>query len=113
MTAVESSTDRCMLHAGTYSLGGRGATAMPLASLAHAPEVATIVIPTSGTATIQRLTASVLVRLDQTPIGIAPKALLDGVEIEFDGYRLLFNTDDAGRATVTTVSVPEDADDDR
>lgn len=113
MTAVDSSTDRCMVHPGTYSLGGRGATALPLASLAHAPEVAMIVVPASGAATIQRLTASVVVRLDQTPIGIAPKTLPDGVEIEFDGYRLLFNTDDAGRATVTTVFVAEDADDDR
>lgn len=113
MTAVESSIDRCVVQAGTYSLGGRGATALPLASLAHAPEVATIVIPPSGAPTLQRLTASVLVRLNQTPIGIAPKTLPDGVEIEFDGYRLLFNTDHAGVATVTTVAVAEDADDDR
>ena len=113
MTVVDSSTDRCELHAGTYSLGRRGATALPLATLAHAPEVATIVIPQSGPPTIQRLTASVVVRLDQTPIGIAPKALLDGVEIEFDGHRLLFNGDDAGHAAMTVVSAGDGSDDDR
>src|SRR6185436_13532379 len=58
----------------------------------------------SGAPTIQRLTASILVRLDQTAIGIAPKALTDGVEIEFNGCRLTFSTDDIGDATLTSTS---------
>jgi pSer/pThr/pTyr-binding forkhead associated (FHA) protein len=72
---------------------------VPLASLESAPEVATIVVPAAGPSTIRRLTASVVVRLNQTPIGIGQKALADGVEIEFSGFRLTF-TGDAGATSV-------------
>jgi pSer/pThr/pTyr-binding forkhead associated (FHA) protein len=82
---------------------------LTLASLESAPEVATIVVPDSGPPTIQRLTASVVVRLNQTPIGIGPKALADGVEIEFNGFRLTFTGDPAapsaspGHSSVTSA----------
>lgn len=104
MPLLDSGTERCALQAGTYTLGGHGSNALPLVSLEHSPEVATIVVPSSGASTIQRTTASIVVRLDQAPIGIAPKALPDGVEIEFNGCRLTFWTDDAGEAAVTSMS---------
>src|SRR5690349_5379525 len=104
MPLVDSGAESCALQTGTYTLGGRGPNALPLASLESSPEVATIVVPTSGAPTIQRLAASVVVRLDQTPIGIGPKALKDGVEIEFNACRLTFRTDGAGEATVASVS---------
>jgi pSer/pThr/pTyr-binding forkhead associated (FHA) protein len=110
---VQSGAESFALQTGTYTLGGRGPNALPLASLESSPEVATIVVPTSGASTIQRLAASVVVRLDQTAIGIAPKALPDGIEIEFNGFRLTFRTDDAGEATVTAASNGEEPDDDR
>src|SRR3954462_6387728 len=101
MPLLDSDVERFALQTGTYTLGGRGPNALPLAALECSPEVATIVVPTSGPSTIQRLAASIVVRLNQTAIGIAPIALPDGVEIEFNGCRLTFRTDDAGEATVT------------
>ena len=95
MPLLSSSTERFALQPGAYTLGGRGPTAVRLSSLEPSPEVATIVVPSSGDPTIQRLTASVVVRVDRTPIGIAPKALVDGVEIEFNGCRLTFHAADA------------------
>jgi pSer/pThr/pTyr-binding forkhead associated (FHA) protein len=109
MPLVESGADSCVLQTGTYTLGGRGPNAVPLASLEGSPEVATIAVPAVGESTIQRLAASVVVRLDQTAIGIAPKTLPDGVEIEFNGYRLTFRTGDADEAAVASSSHRERA----
>src|SRR6185436_11066138 len=106
MPVLQSGSESHVLQTGTYTLGGRGPAALPLASLENAPEVATIVVPSFGATTIQRLTASIVVRVDQTPIGIAPKVLPDGVEIEFNGCRLTFRadaaTDDADEAAVAS-----------
>lgn len=108
MPLLQSGAEWCVLQTGTYTLGGRGPNALPLAALDHSPEVATIVVPPSGEPTIQRLTASVVVRLDQTPIGIAPKVLPDGIEIEFSGCRLIFRIDDGGETTVSSRSIAEE-----
>ncbi|MGH7619965.1 MAG: FHA domain-containing protein [Gemmatimonadaceae bacterium] len=113
MPLLHSGAERYTLPAGTYTLGGRGPGALPLAPLECSPEVATIVVPASGESTIQRLAASVVVRLNQAPIGIAPKALANGVEIEFNGCRLTFTTDDAGDSAVPPASTGEEPDDDR
>src|SRR5262245_50009089 len=110
MPLVQSGAESCALQTGTYTLGGRGPNALPLASLESSPEVATLVVPASGPSTIQRLAASVVVRLDQTAIGIGPKALWDGVEIEFNACRLTFMTDEAGEATVASASNGEEED---
>lgn len=93
MPLLESDGETCALRPGTYLLGGRGPNALPFASLESAPEVATIVVPVAGASTIQRLTASIVVRLDQAAIGIEPKALPDGVIIEFNGCRLTFRAE--------------------
>ena len=107
MPLLDFGVERFALEAGSYMLGGRGPNALPLAALEGSPEVAMIVVPESGPSTIQRLTASIVVRLDQVPIGIAPKALADGIEIEFTGIRLTFRSDDAGDTTVTSASTDE------
>lgn len=104
MPVLAFGVERCTLREGTYTLGGRGPNALPLAALETSPEVATIVVEVSGESTIQRLAASVVVRLDQVPVGIAPKALVDGVEIEFNAYRLTYQSDSAAVATVTPRS---------
>ena len=108
MPLLLSGAERCALRPGTYTLGGRSPNSLPLASLELSPEVATIVIPEAGPPTIQRVTASIVVRLDQVAIGIAPKTLPDGVEIEFNGYRLTFSTDDAGEATMFSEPISEE-----
>lgn len=45
---------------------------------------------------IRRTTAAIVVRLDDTPLGIAPVELHDGATIDFDGCRLTYQTDDTG-----------------
>lgn len=104
MSLVNSGAERCALRTGTYTLGGNGPDALPIASLEWCSAVATIVVPPSGPSTIRRLIASVVVRLDQVPLGIAPKELTDGAHIEFEGRRLTFKTDNAGEAMVTSAS---------
>jgi pSer/pThr/pTyr-binding forkhead associated (FHA) protein len=101
MPLLNSGAERCALRTGTYTLGGNGADALPIASLEWCSAVATITVPISGASTIQRLTASVVVRLDQEPLGVAPKELHDGAHIEFEGCHLTFNADNAGSAMVT------------
>jgi pSer/pThr/pTyr-binding forkhead associated (FHA) protein len=107
MPLLLSDAERCMLQPGTYTVGGKGANALPIASLESSTAVAVIVVPPSGPSTIQRVAASVVVRLDHVPIGIAPKELLDGVQIEFDKYCLTFASDEGGQAAV--VSATDDA----
>ena len=101
MQLLHSGAERCALQPGTYTVGGRGANALPLTSLELSAAVAVIVVPPSGPPTIQRLAASVVVRLDRVPLGIAPKELIDGVQIEFDKHCLTFATDVGGEAAFT------------
>lgn len=109
MPLLLSGAERCALPPGTYTLGGNGLNALPLSSLELCPAVATVVVPDSGPPTIQRIAASVVVRLDQVPIGIAPKPLSDGVQIEFDGRCLTFKSVDNGEATITTAPSASDS----
>ena len=104
MPLLNSGAERCAMRTGTYTIGGRGADALPIASLDWRPAVATIVVPSSGPSTIRRLTASVVVRLDQEPLGVGPKELHDGAHIDFEGCRLTFKTDQAGAATLASGS---------
>lgn len=66
--------------------------------------MATITVPTSGPATIQRISASVVVRLDHVPLGVAPGVLSDGALIEFATCRLTFTCDIAGEVMVASAS---------
>lgn len=104
MPLLNTGAETCALPTGTYSIGGNGPGALPIASLEWRSAVATITVPPSGPCTIQRLAASVVVRLDQEPLGIAPKALHDGAAIEFDACRLTFTSDNAGAAMITSVA---------
>ena len=110
MSLVNSGAERCALRTGTYTLGGNGPDALPIGSLECCSAVATIVVPPSGPSTIRRLTASVVVRLDQVPIGIAPRELSDGAHIEFEGCRLTFKSENAGEAMVASASSDMEAD---
>lgn len=109
MPVLQSGAETCDLETGTYTIGGRGPNALPLAALEGSPEVATIVVPTSGASTIQRLAASIVVRLDRAAIGIAPKALPDGAEIEFNGCRLTFIADETDEAAPASEPANEAA----
>jgi pSer/pThr/pTyr-binding forkhead associated (FHA) protein len=103
MAVIDSGAERCALPPGVYTVGGKGSDALPLTSLEWCSAVATIVVEPDGAATIQRLTASVVVRLDRVPLGIGPKELHDGSQIEFKGLRLTFWNDGIGEAGVSSA----------
>jgi len=80
-----------VLRPGKNTLGGRGADALPIAGLAFQPAVATITLPESGPAVIQRVTAAVVVRLNDVPLGVAPAELRNGATIDVAGMRLVYD----------------------
>ena len=104
MSHPNPGAEACALPTGTYTVGGKSANALPIASLGLCSAAATLIVPPTGAPTIQRLVASVVVRLDGVPIGIAPVELRGSVMIEFEGRRLRFKMDDAGLVTLSTVS---------
>ena len=95
--------DRCLLLPGTHSIGGRGADALELSALEWTSAVATITVPRPGMgiAVIQRTTASIVVRLNDEPLGIAPASLHNGDTIAFEQCRLTYQTDNTGKSAVT------------
>jgi pSer/pThr/pTyr-binding forkhead associated (FHA) protein len=96
MPLLRSGTDRAVLRVGNNTLGGRGADALPVAALAWQPPVASITVPAHGPVLIRRLTASVVVRLDEQPLGVAPAELRHGTHIDIAGCRLTFEADMPG-----------------
>jgi pSer/pThr/pTyr-binding forkhead associated (FHA) protein len=93
MPLLRSGADRCVLRSGPNTLGGRGQHALPVPALAWQPAVATITVQPQGPVLIQRTTASVVVRLNDEPLGIAPAELRHGAHIDFGGCRLTFDAE--------------------
>lgn len=104
MPLVNSGAERCALRTGTYTIGGNGSDALPIASLEWSPPVATIMVPSAGPPLIQRISASVVVRLDQEALGVAPKPLHDGAVIEFSTNALTVSVDEAGAWMISSAS---------
>lgn len=90
MPILRSGHDRYLLRPGTNTLGGRGADAVPVATLAWQPAIATITVPEYGPVLIQRITAAVVVRLDDVPLGVAPAELRHGAHIDIGPNRLVY-----------------------
>jgi pSer/pThr/pTyr-binding forkhead associated (FHA) protein len=81
------------LQHGLHGLGGRAADSVRLPALESQPRAATLTISRDGSALLQRTTASIVVRLDGEPIGIAPVELRHGMWIEVADCRFTFETD--------------------
>ena len=98
--------DRCLLLPGTHTIGGRGADCLELSALEWLSPVATITVPRPGMgiAIIQRTTASIVVRLNDEPLGIAPASLHNGDSIAFDRVRLTYQTDNTGKSAVSDAA---------
>ena len=105
MPLLISGADRCALEPGTHTIGGRGADALLLSALEWQPAVAVITVPRhgEGATMIRRTTASVIVRLDGTPLGIAPAELADGATIEFADCHLTFDADVTGISAIRST----------
>jgi len=91
MPQLRSGAEHCVLRPGKNTLGGRGADALPIAGLAFQPPVATIILPEQGPALIQRITAAVVVRLNDVPLGVAAAELRNGATIDLAGIRLVYD----------------------
>lgn len=91
MPQLKSGAEHSVLRPGKNILGGRSAEALPIAGLAFQPPVATITIPEAGPALIQRVTAAVVVRLNDVPLGVAAVELRNGATIDVAGIRLVYD----------------------
>ena len=91
MPLLRSGAEHCALRPGKNTLGGRGVDALPIAGLAFQPAVATITLPDDGPVVIQRVTAAVVVRLNDVPMGVAAVELRDGAHIDVGGCRLTYD----------------------
>ncbi len=91
MPQLKSGAEHAVLRPGRNTLGGRGPDALPIAGLAFQPAVATITLPDQGPAVIQRVTAAVVVRLNDVPLGVAAVELRNGATIDVAGMRLVYD----------------------
>ena len=91
MPQLKSGAEHAALRPGRNTLGGRGPDALPIVGLAFQPPVAAITLPEQGPATIQRLTAAVVVRLNDVPLGVAAVELRNGASIDIAGIRLFYD----------------------
>jgi pSer/pThr/pTyr-binding forkhead associated (FHA) protein len=91
--SLRAGDEQFALAPGVHALGGRAPDAVPLAALQSQPRAATLSVSAEGATVLQRTTASVVVRVDGEPIGIAPLELKTGTRIEFGDYRLWFESD--------------------
>ena len=96
---LRSEDQSCPLAPGVHALGGRAPDAIPLAALEGQPRAAILTVSDGGVTTLQRTTASVMVRIDGETVGIAPVELHNGARIEFGECRLTFETE---ASSVTT-----------
>jgi pSer/pThr/pTyr-binding forkhead associated (FHA) protein len=100
--SLRAGDDRCALEPGVYGLGGRAADAIPLAALASQPRAATLTVSEDYVVTVQRMTAAIVVRVNDETIGVGPVELRSGTRIEFGSCRLTFETDPSTTADPST-----------
>jgi pSer/pThr/pTyr-binding forkhead associated (FHA) protein len=91
--SLRAGEDQFSLAPGVHALGGRAPDAVPLAAVQSQPRAATLIVSDEGVTVLQRTTASVVVRVDGEPIGIAPLELRGGTRIEFGDCRVWFETE--------------------
>lgn len=91
--SVRAGDERCALLPGVYGLGGRAPDAVALVALENQPRAAMLTVSEDGTTVLQRITASIVVKLDDETVGVGPIELRHGARIEFGTCRLVFETD--------------------
>src|SRR3954462_15510057 len=104
MPLLKSGVEHAALRPGKNTLGWRGPDALPIAGLAFQPPLATIILPEQGPAVIQRITAAVVVRLNDVPMGVAAVELRNGATIDVSGTRLIYDAFGTGEHAPVAVS---------
>lgn len=90
MSFLIADQERYVLRPGRNTLGGRGADAVGLTSLAGLAPAAVITVRPDGTALIQRISAAVIVKVDGGPLGAMPHPLRDGARLSIGHARLTY-----------------------
>ena len=96
--SLRAGDERCPLGPGVYGLGGRASDAVPLAALASQPRAAILTVSEDYGVTLQRITAAIVVRINDETIGVAPVELRSGTRIEFGSCRLVFECEPSAPA---------------
>ena len=94
--------ERCLLHPGTHTIGGRGPDALDIPAIDWRPPVAAITVPAPGMGpcTMRRITAAIVVRVDGELLGVGAAELRNGAIIEFEGCRLTYEADTTGSSLI-------------
>src|SRR5690242_11714969 len=91
MPQLKSGAEHAVLRPGRNTLEVLGPDALPIAGLAFQPAVATIMLTEQEPAVIQRVTAAVVVRLNDVPLGVAAQEMRHGATIDVAGMRLIYD----------------------
>jgi pSer/pThr/pTyr-binding forkhead associated (FHA) protein len=97
MPFLVSGAERAPLRIGSNRLGGRGADAVVLTSLAALQPAAVLTVSPDGSAELQRLAAAVVVKVDEEPLGAEPHALRHGARLAIGPVRLMYADPSAER----------------
>ena len=101
MPFLIADTERFALRVGRNTLGGLGSDAVTLSPLTGLPPAAVVTLRPDATAIIQRISASVIVKVDGGPLGALPHPLAHGARISVGQARLLYADPVADRANTT------------
>jgi len=108
MPFLISGAERAPLRTGTNTLGGRGADAVALTSLAGLQPAAVISVGPDGSATLQRLAAGIVVKVDDEPLGAEPHALRHGARLAIGSVRLMYADPSAERHGAAEAADPSE-----
>lgn len=109
MSFLIADQERFALRPGRNTLGGRGADAVALMSLAGLAPAAVITVRPDGTALIQRISAAIIVKVDGGPIGTMPHPLTSGARIAIGHARLTYMQEAPERETAADGRPPTTA----
>jgi len=119
MPFLISGAERASLRVGTNTLGGGAADAVDLTLLAAMPPAAVITVGADGAATLRRLGAAIVVKVNDEPLGAEPCELRHGARLAVGSVRLMYAnpsaerkgaegaTDPSEEATEVLPSVPD------
>ena len=98
MPFLIADTERFALRVGRNTLGGLGSDAVTLSPLTGLGPAAVVTLRPDGSAIIQRISASIIVKVDGGPLGALPHPLAHGARISVGQARLLYADPAAERA---------------
>src|SRR5918992_1390907 len=108
MPVLVTDSERYVLRLGRNVLGGRGPDAVGLTALTALSAAAVITLRPDGTALIQRISASVIVKVDGGPLGAMPHPLNSGARLSIGHARLTYMVESPERKTAQSETPDKD-----